>query len=612
MPGAVFANDTANKTLVATASADQHERIAATVQQMDRPNAQEPALQAYAITKANVQTVYQALDRMYRRNSQVAITLDEANHSLLVKAPAADHQTIAQIVSQMENGAASGQQRTLVVYSTDASDAESTLATFQSLLKDQQPPVELSLNERTRQLVAVATPQQHAILSAAARQIQREPYLVEVFALQSADPFTVESAIERLYEDETSKPIADGDSETQQLFVRGTRQQLDEVRQLLTQMGELPAQDLTSQRGMRVIQFRGDVDDAVRQLEEVWPKLRQNRLQVIRPGDAQPNLRPVAPRVESVKPDADDSNRADGSNHPDPKDDAAAPRRPMTQTLLTAGQTPSENDQPRSQSSEPAPDNAPPLVIIAGENSITLLSDDEAALRQAEALMRTLARQSRSDSGTGNFAVYTLRNAGARSVTRLMTDLFKQMPITTRAAIGRVSMVADERLNAVVVYGRQADRAVITELLRVLDSSNVPDSLANARPVIVPIEYLEASSVLEILRGVYESQMTSGGRRPEIEIPEGVSDEVASLLRQINAASSGPLLTLEVDDVTNSIVILAPSQLSNEVSLLAKQLDENARQNDSKEIGIVTLQHTNVNQLQRALNDLLRSTRNRR
>jgi hypothetical protein len=94
-----------------------------------------------------------------------------------------------------------------------------------------------------------------------------------------------------------------------------------------------------------------------------------------------------------------------------------------------------------------------------------------------------------------------------------------------------------------------------------------------------------------------------------MDIPEGISREVASLLRQINAAASGPLLTLEVDSVTNSIVVLAPNQLSAEVESLIRQLDENARNNDSRDIGIVTLKGTNVQQIEDALEQLLRTNR---
>ena len=49
---------------------------------------------------------------------------------------------------------------------------------------------------------------------------------------------------------------------------------------------------------------------------------------------------------------------------------------------------------------------------ISVPQSITIFSDDEAALNQAEALLRTIARQNRADAGAGNFAVFALRHAG--------------------------------------------------------------------------------------------------------------------------------------------------------------------------------------------------------
>jgi type II secretory pathway component GspD/PulD (secretin) len=197
-------------------------------------------------------------------------------------------------------------------------------------------------------------------------------------------------------------------------------------------------------------------------------------------------------------------------------------------------------------------------------------------------------------------------------VTRLLNDLFKQLPLTSRGVVGRVSLVADDRLNAVVVHGRPSDRAMIAELLSVLDSSNVPDSLANADPQLVTVHSMDADQVMRILRGVYKSQLESGGQRPEVQIPEGVSQEVATVLQQINAAATGPLLTLEMDEVTNSLIVLAPNELSREVIALTKQLDENARQHDTRDIRIVTLRETNVTQLDEALGELLRGGRNRR
>ena len=75
------------------------------------------------------------------------------------------------------------------------------------------------------------------------------------------------------------------------------------------------------------------------------------------------------------------------------------------------------------------------------------------------------------------------------------------------------------------------------------------------------------------------------------------------MLQQMNAAAAGPLLTLQVDRVTNSIVILAPQALGDEVAELVKQLDQKAEVEDTRRIGIVPLKSANVEQLEEALQD---------
>lgn len=654
LPTASLSADATNRSLLVTAGKEEHERVAQVVAQLDRESQQQPTLVAYTVEKADVASVLTSLQQMYGRDPLVSLTADTTNGAILVKAKPREHTTIGQLIARMENGASQGSRRRLEVYSVPTPDATSFLATVRQLFQGQQPPIELSLNARTQQLVAVATPDQHETLKQAVSQLRGEPSIMEVFSLQSVDPFAVESAIDRLYEGEAQRPVANSDSETQQLFVRGTQKQLTEVRELLAKMGELPNHALQDQEGMRVIPFRGDVDDALEKLQQVWPTLRSNRIEVIRqappsrvilpetpgasveeapanmvPQDTSPENRDSSSTVpgqtsEDAQPDAKDG----AGRHPIPGDNPFAARYVSTDA---DPQTPNNDDasvdattptpsataiaSPASDAASPVetqPSSSAPVVILPGPGAITVMSDDPEALQQAESLLRTIARQNLDDASAGNFAVFSLRNAGARAVAKTLEQLFEQMPITTRATLGRVSMVADDRLNAVVVHGRPADRAVIAELLRVLDSSNVPDSLANARPLIVPLVNLDAQAALTILRSIYKTQLESGGRQPEIEIPKGISSEVATVLQQMNAISAGPLLTLEVDTVTNSVIILAPRQLVEEVAALTRQLDQNAAEMDRREIGIISLQNTNVRELQNALRALVRPMRGRR
>ena len=600
LPNAVFASDSGNRTLVATATPDQQKRIQVTVSQMDQPNQQPTVLHSYSVGLADVRAAFDTLRPMYDRNPQVQLSADEVNGNLIVKAPPQEQIVIARIVSQIQNGANLSMNRKLVVYST-SSEIKTLQETVDQLFRDQKPKVDYSVNESSNQLIAIATPAQHAVLNQVVQEVQPDPFIVEVFPMHTADPFAIETAIDQLYGNDGARPTASGDTETQQLFVRGTRQQLDEVRSLLVKMGELPPEQSEQQRGTRVVPFRGDFDNAIRQIQQVWPRLRNNELRVLTGPQSLPG-RIRTPRIETSEPAQDkNDDEVDGDRlRTDPQSSVE-----IGKTWYVWQNSPAEN---ADEAAADQADTRPPVVIVPSQGAITIFSDDEAALNQVETLLRTIARQNRADAGAGNFAVFALRNAGARKVAKLLNELFEQMPISTRTTLGRVSMVADDRLNSVVVHGRPSDRAVIAELLRVLDSANVPDSMANARPRLVPVKYLKAQRIHDILQGVYETQLKTGGNRPDVEIPEGVEPELASILQQINTANAGPLLTLEVDDITNSIVVLAPNELSQEVTELIQTLDENARGNDDRDIRIVTLKNTNVGQLEEALSELISSS----
>ncbi len=692
LPEAVFAVDTDNKLLVATASPSEHERIQATVKELDRPNAEQPSLQAYRIVKANFQSVYEALDDVFRRQYEVRISADPENQTILVQAPPEEHRTIAQLVSQMENASDESLRRRLVVYPLKGEADDSVLNALQDLFTNQQPEVELSLDTTADQVLAVATEKQHELIRGAVEQMQGGETLMEVFPLQTMDPFFAELAIDRLYTDDNDPPVANGDSETQQLIVRGTRKQLDEIKQLLSKMGELPTTELGGSDGVRVIPFRGDVREAVEKIQMVWPRLRGNPLRVIQPtrvltplqpqpSDATPAAEPApAPPTSTAPTDAApgtppptspapaeqaEQPTADRAAHfdrfltipvaaVDPPTDANAPvesdgilpqrvesdssrtadlhdgepvrekkEANATNTNESVGNrsadpsakpSPQEQDAPAASVIPPAaatpaaaePAAEPAVVLVPGQDSITVMSDDPEALMQVETLLRTLARQSSMESGGGNFAVYALTNAGAGEVAQTLDQLFEKMPFTARVLqprehrAGRTTQRPDRP--------RSAQRSrLIEELLQVLDSANVPNLLVSGPPTIVPLQHTDAQRIVEILQGIYASQLRSGGTGPRISIPRGVPSEVASMLKQMNAAAAGPLLTLEVDEVTNSIVIMAPKLLAEEVSQLVHQLDQKAQAEDTRRIEIVPLKSAKAEELEDALQDLLRN-----
>ena len=157
-----------------------------------------------------------------------------------------------------------------------------------------------------------------------------------------------------------------------------------------------------------------------------------------------------------------------------------------------------------------------------------------------------------------------------------------------------------------IVHGSRAERNTIEELLRVLDSDELMETLQSTIPQIVKVEHSPVDRVINILQSVYQTQLRAGGGRRSVDIPEGVSPEVASVLRQINAASAGPLLTLSADETTNSIVIRAPIELADEVKSFIDRLDEESGVRSAKSINIIQLEGTNSARMQDAIDALLR------
>jgi type II secretory pathway component GspD/PulD (secretin) len=246
----------------------------------------------------------------------------------------------------------------------------------------------------------------------------------------------------------------------------------------------------------------------------------------------------------------------------------------------------------------------PPVVVVPEDGRITIASPDHEALDQLESLLRAMARSDAATNTPLNFAVFMLQNTGAGDMQQLLERLFDELPVT-RSGVGQVVIVADERLNALIVHGSRKDREIVEQLLQVLDTSESTSPLLVSQPELLSLKNTEARRVLAILENVYKSQLTSGGGRKPVQIPKGVSSEVESVLRQLNAAAAGPLLTLDIDETTNSIVMRAPPELREEIKAFVEQLDEQASDRPNRGIRIIRLENSKSDRMREVLQQFI-------
>ena len=450
----------------------------------------------------------------------------------------------------------------------------------------------------------------------AIKKLAPPPRTLEIFTLASTDPYQMKTAIDALFQDEPMQtaPSLSIDSNQQQLIVRATQEQFDAIKQLMQRMGENPnaiglggtgnnpnqRTSLTNPNAgpqgaqgnntagnnnagsnagrIRTVPVNRNPKQLLEDVERLWPLIRSNPIQVIDP-------------KELAKP-PQDSEKGASIGRP----------RSFLGKLISA-------QQPPEEAAKPDPTQAP-VVVVAGDGQWTLASDDPEALASMERLLATLLNPTVEPFATaGNYSVYILRHADAKQIRELLGDLFRSSERRGATSSGssasdlfqRVKIVSDARTNALVIGGNRADRKVIEELLGVFDSKDLIDRLQQITPTLIPISSASADTISDLVRDVYKSQLSSGAGRDPLDIPEGVSSEVATILQQINAQTSGPLLTMSVNEASNLIVLRGPNELTSEIKEFIEKIDQQSSSAPSRRIQVLRLESTNSKNLEKAL-----------
>jgi len=252
------------------------------------------------ITPADALTIVKQLlniptDRNATIDGSIRLFADNTNKALLIGGKPESIAKVEEILLLVDvpnssaNTALEGAPQ-LEVYSIGAADAPTVLSVLQTLLSG-IPDVRLSLDPRNGNLIALARPAQHATIRATIEQLQRDARQLEVFRLRMLDPTLVKDSIVKLYGDgndpaQSSAPKVEVDPNLRQVMIRGTTNQLTQIKQLLDKMGE---GDLTAGTGddtmgstMQILPLTPRAANSVLgQLEQIWPNVHKNKIRVV-------------------------------------------------------------------------------------------------------------------------------------------------------------------------------------------------------------------------------------------------------------------------------------------------------------------------------------------
>jgi len=662
LPSVRFASDSKSGMLIATATQDQHKRIESVVSQLEADGADTPHARAIEIEGGNSERLYAMLGRMYRFDNQVRFTYESTSGTIMFIGPKKQEDAIMELVDQWNSVVSKEQPRSVKVYELAELDGDAVRESMDELFEEQSPKPALQVQWYTNKLIAVATPEQHVVIESTLKQIRGQERRLEVFTLSVNSPRTVEDAIDQLFVDLPvgGSPSINASPETQQLFIRATAPQLEEIGKLLLKLGEPNSviTGATSDSEVPTAKGAGNLRvlsapqsrELLLKLKELWPQISPNPLKIVEPDNSEPdnsepNNSPPNQRPENEQPpealiptstaapNTSPITTAIGTELADldslathlklekleqAKAKPDATLGPYSAITTRESSATKETMETQETVEIPGDDAMAPLLVIPSGDQLTIASRDLKALAVFEELFRILTEQESTERKieiTGNFTVFQLKNAGARDIGEMVSRLFQQITATQgsgsdrrfqRETQSRVSIVPDERLNALIVYGPPNDRRTIESLIKILDTNDIPLAANRGnQPRIVSVKNVEADRILDVLESIYRTQLKPD-QPPRVQIPAGVSVEVAVALREINAEATAPLLTLEVDRATNSIIVLASERLGTEVESLIERLDLQNKESNTRSFKVIALENSNTQRIEKALQQMLR------
>lgn len=572
------------------------------------------------------------------------LTADSRTNSLLVSATAAEHTLIEQALKTIDvesEGAAGSGRPFHRVYRVISSDAREVTKTIDALM----PGIVVNEDGQNRTISIMATEKQHAEVEALIRQIDSGAGASEVmvYPLSRMDPSLATSTLQQMFvSDGADAPTIQADMIGRQIMVRGSPDQVAQVKTLLTQLGEDGTGKRTASNSgiLRRYPISGrDPDELLPLIERMWGTASPNPIKIIRPSergrdseDAPSSIHKVPTETRKAVEKTEPSANVTKPGHPL----VAHPRGVRVQPVAMQAEPATESaaeEAPAAEQPVPAKNTKPPVVITVMGDELILASDDPSALDQLEEI---LGQTMEVLPPRIQWYVFPLESADATEVATMLEQLFPDSSVSTSSSSGSMlgamgggissfgsglmgmtglgnmaaspstlQIIPEVRLNALLVSGPISKVKEVEQMLKeVLDVPTLGESARNRVTRMIPLEHADADEVYTLLKEVYKGYMEDnsnpqanalamlmgGGRRGGGGNDQGQKPKAS--------------LALSVDKRTNNLVVWADEPLFQEIKATAEMLDKNA-QDARRTVRVMTLSNTSSSVMTSALGQLM-------
>ncbi|MFN8710821.1 MAG: secretin N-terminal domain-containing protein, partial [Planctomyces sp.] len=469
---------------------------------------------------------------------------------------------------------------------------------------------------------------------------------VAVIPLVRMDPLTASATLRSLFLSEgNSAPTIESDLTGRRLIVKGSADQIAQIRTVLTGLGE----DGTgvrqnSQSGpVRRFSLQGrNPDEFLRYLQQSWESTERTPIRVIIPGNQGPIRDRRTPGKPETNPQRSESLPEESK---DRHRDSTSQNRLRDRVLMTSSQTEpadsnetettdaasngaeSNGEQPsQSEPEATEPESTDGIRVLVHGDELILSSSDEAALDRMESLLESL-HQSLPQRST--WTVFYLQAADATETATMLEQIFPASSVTKTAAEGGLSfssmfrpvtdtvsnmtglsslstspqvlrIIPDIRSNSLFVTGPEMLIRDVEEVLKVLDASDLPESLREMQPRMIEVRYADINEVSQIVNEVF---------KPYLEAPAAARQQAnpfAALMgggNRGNSESAQVRMTIGVDTQTSTLIVSSSEALFTQVQELVGNLDESSR-SANRQVKVVQLKNADVADVQESLTSL--------
>jgi general secretion pathway protein D len=208
-------------------------------------------------------------------------------------------------------------------------------------------------------------------------------------------------------------------------------------------------------------------------------------------------------------------------------------------------------------------------ISVYPANNTLVITDYADNIKRLEKVIESIEA-----SGSENPAVFRLKHIGASDIHGLLSKLFGEGSAATGADPSqRAAIVVDSRSNSIVV---RTENAAVLGRIRTLLNELDQAPMASGNIHVIPLKNAEAVKLAVTLRAILSGESSSPAAATAGALTGAAAAAAASAAAQGEGLVKGSLI--QADSTTNSLIIMAPDPVFNNLRRVIDALDRRRAQ----------------------------------